>query len=94
MKEIFILSRTKYSAHQLNLFCVSCTLHTLDYSLLLNLLQSVYTLVSSTSFGDSMCLVGHTFIHGTHSIMVRGQLCYFFMIHLYKHCFLPLLLAM
>jgi len=39
-------------------------------------LLSVYTLnVSSTSFDDAMCLVGqiwHTFIDGTHSIIVCG----------------------
>jgi len=32
----------------------------------------VQSLDFSTSFGDAMCLVGHTFIDGTHSIMICG----------------------
>jgi len=29
-------------------------------------------LVSSSLFGDAVCLLGHTFIDGTHSIMEHG----------------------
>jgi len=45
----------------------------LDYCLLLNICNLFYPCdISSTSFYDVMCLVGHTFISGTHSIMVCG----------------------
>jgi len=38
-----------------------------------------------------MCLVGHTFIHGTHSIMVRGYgPAHLYMPQLLTHC-LPII---